>query len=218
MAKVISDLHELYGVLAGKNIASKPTPEKFDAVVYEITIGAFNSNIEIYEKTQQISDYLKNFKSRKIVSFTSGFADLPPDYAHPRFITTPANKKVDVIPDKFWTHRMNRKLSPPTTDLPICKIEHNGSDSTPKVGLMVFPSAVTSLNVYYFKKPTRPKWAYTINGTKYVYNDAGSTDVDFDILLFPNLVMAILSRFGINLREQQVIQYAEQIKAGEAKR
>jgi signal-transduction protein with cAMP-binding, CBS, and nucleotidyltransferase domain len=219
MGKVIADLHELYGVLAGKNVASKPSPEKFDAVVYEIVISVFNQNIELYEKTQQISDYLKNFKKKKAVTITSGFGELPSDYAHPRYISTAQGKKVDIVGDKFWSGRVNSKLAAPTTDNPICKVEHNGEEGAQsKVGIIVSPTNTQSLMLYYFKKPTKPRWAYTITGDRYVYDEANTVDVDFDILLFPNLVMGILSRFGINLREQQVIQYAEQARAMETKR
>ena len=214
MAKFIEDIHNLYNILAGKNVATKQPPERIDQVLYEVTIGIFNDNYKHYVKTQEISDFLLPFKRVDTLTLSSGKKDIPTDYAHHRMTTLPNGVEIPMVEDKFWSKRAYRKLSPPTTAAPICRIENTNAD--PSVSqIEVFP-VVPSVLFYYFKKPTKAKYAYDKEGTRYIYNDTDSVDSDFGVLLFPQIAMKVLSRFGINLREQQVIQYAEAMKAQES--
>lgn len=213
MAKFIKDIHDLFGILAGKNIATKQPPERVDAVLYEVVISTFNDHYNHYVKTQKISDYLLPFKREKSIPISNGKGELPPDYAHARLITKQDGTKIDLVEDKFWPGRVKSKLSPPSEESPISRIENFGESALRRIE--VVPSSVTPVIMYYFKKPTKPVYAYSVSGSRYVYDDNGSTDLDFDVMLFPQVVMKVLSRFGINLREQQVIQYAETIKSQE---
>lgn len=215
MAKLIKDIHDLYNFLAGKNIATKQDPARLDAVLYEVVISIFNEHYDHYVKTQKISDYLMPFKRQKNITVSNGIATLPPDYLHARFVTTSGGIAVDIVEDKFWANRFNRKVGPVSADRPICRIEDSGEETPTKV-INVYPGNLTPVKFYYFKLPTRPVYAYTVTGSRYVYNDVGSTDVDFSPALLPQLVLKMLSRFGINLREQQVIMYAEQMKLQES--
>lgn len=214
MAKFIEDIHNLYNLLAGKNIATKQPPERVDQVFWEITIGIFNDHYDHYVKTQKISDYLLPFKRKAEISLTNGVAPLPPDYEHVRLVETEAGENVPVIEDKFWPGRARRKLDPPTATKPICRIE-NSIAETPVRQIQLVPSTVPKVFLYYFKTPAKAVYAYEKVGNRYVYNEAGSVDSEFSPLLFPQIAMKLLSRFGINLREQQLIQYAETMKAQE---
>jgi hypothetical protein len=211
MAKLVYEIHSLYNFLAGKNIATKQSPAVIDSVLYEVVISVFNEHYDHYVKTQKISDYLLPFKREKNTDLTNGIAPVPGDMLHLRYITKEDGTQIDIIEDKFWAKRVKRMVGPVSEDRPIARIEDTG-ETTPTKVIEVLPHTLTTCKFYYFKKPTKPVYAYTVTGSRYVYNDAGSTDVDFDIGLLPQLTLKLLSRFGINLREQQVIMYAEQMK------
>lgn len=214
MAKFIQDIHDLFGLLAGKNIATQQPPERIDKVLHEVIIGIFNDHYDHYVKNQKISDFLLPFKRQKLMTLTAGKDNLPTDYGHLRSVTLENGTKVSVIEDKFWPYRATRKVSPPSATDPICRIENQEADPfTAKIE--VLPANTAKVVFYYFKTPRKAVYAYTKVVNRYVYDDANSVDVEFGYLLFPQIALKVLSRFGINLREQQLINYAEQMKTQE---
>ena len=212
MAKFIKDIHDLVDFMAGKSTANKQPPEKIDQVVYEVTIDLFNDNYKVYVKTQEVSDFLLAFKRIKTVTATGNFATLPPDYQHARAIRTTAGKKVDLVEDKFWDGRKNSKVAPPSATNPIARIEVPEADPAART-IEMHPGQ--DLILEYFKLPVKPHYAYTIQGSKYVYDDLASVDVEFSPLLFPDIKKRVLSGLGINLRDRELTVYAEQAKRNE---
>jgi len=205
MAKFIKDIHDLVDFLAGKNLANKQPPEKIDQVLYEVVIDLFNENYKVYVKTQEISDFLLAFKRIKRVTATGNVATLPGDYQHMRAIRTVAGGKVDLVEDKFWDGRKNSRVAPPSQTNPIARIEVPEADPA---GRMIEMYPGQDLVLEYFKTPVKPVYAYDIQGTRYVYNDAASVDVDFGPLLFPEIKTRVLSQLGVNLRDRDLTQYA----------
>lgn len=212
MAKFIKEIHDLVNFLAGKSLATKQPPEKIDMVLYEVVVDLFNSYYKHYVKTQEISDFLLPFKRTKTLTVSNGVADLPLDYQHMRAVRTLAKLKIDLVEDKFWDGRVNSKVVPPSATNPIARIEVPESDATKRI-IEVIPSQ--NVIVEYFKAPTKPRYAYDVVLTKYVYNDTDSTDVEFSPLLFPEIKKRVLSGLGINIRDRDLTVYAEQSKQTE---
>lgn len=81
--------------------------------------------------------------------------------------------------------------------------------------IVVSPNTVSNINVKYLRQPKMPNWTYFSVGTgDPLYNPA---DVDFqDFELHPsefsNIVVKMLTYFGLNLREAEVVQIAEILK------
>jgi hypothetical protein len=63
--------------------------------------------------------------------------------------------------------------------------------------------------------PIRPVYAYTVSGDDYIYNDSGSTDIEFDPLWHDTIVNRVLANLGINSRDLQVLGYSDKEKATE---
>ena len=210
MALLIEQIHLVFNDLAGKNIAKSYPPEKIDRVLNMEIVRLYNQWLDVYVKTLKISDYLLPFKGEASLIFVNGQADLPPDYAHRRGFLLPDDKtKVDVVEDKFWAGRANSKVAPPTAEYPIAKIENVGTARK----VFILPSTIASAKLQYFKYPTPAKYAYTVNADRYVFDEANSVDVEFNIGLFPDMVVSLLGSFGIILRENQLIQVTEMLKA-----
>lgn len=212
MAKFIKDIHDLVNFLAGKNIATKQPPEKVDMVLYEVVVDLFNGYYDNYVKTQKISDYLLPFKRTKTIAVTANFGALPADYQHTRAIRTLTGGKVDLVEDKFWDGRKNSKVAPPSATNVIAKIEVPEADVTLRI-IEVWPSQDVIME--YFKAPAKPKYAFTLSGSRYVYDDLNSVDVEFSLLLYNDIKKRVLSGMGINLRDRDLTIYSEQAKATE---
>jgi hypothetical protein len=212
MAKQIEKIHRVLADLEGKNVATKRPPEQIDRVLHMIIVDVFNKHIDHYVKTKKISNYLLPFKRQVDIPLTNGVGPLPEEYAHHRTVALPSGKEIDVVEDKFWDRRVNSKLSPITTT-PICRIEN----SVEGVGqIQVFPTTTTGpIKFSFFKYPAQPIYAYTPNGTRYVYDEDASVDVEFPIGLFPEIVNRLMGAFGIALRDGQLIQISEQLKTQE---
>lgn len=211
MAKLIERIHLTLADLEGKNVATKRPPEQVDRVLYLIIVDLFNKHIDHYVKTSKVSNYLLPFKRKASVALTSGQGELPPDFAHQRAVYA-GGKEVPVIEDKFWNHRVNSKLSPVSATNPICRIENE--PETPR-RIQFAPNISGPVELLYFKYPTAPKYAYVTNGTRYLYDEESSIDVEFPIGLFPEIVNRLMGAFGINLRDGQLIQISEQLKTQE---
>lgn len=81
--------------------------------------------------------------------------------------------------------------------------------------IRIYPQGVQGpVSISYIREPKRPRWTYrTINGNP-VFDPSSSSfqDIELHSSEFANLTVRILSYFGINLREADVVQVAEQLK------
>lgn len=214
MAKFISEFYDLVSFIEGKPIASKRPPEQVDSALYFVIVDVFNHYIDHYVKTKKISHYLTPFKKIAPITFASGASTLPPDYELHREFYGPTGNRVPLVEDAFWDYESNRKVGPRNSNNPIARIE-NSTDPTPIRQIQIFPTSVASGSLLYFRTPTKPKWAYTAVGSKYVYDDASSIDMDFRIQLYPDLINRVLSIIGVNLREGQLVQMMQAFKMEE---
>jgi len=116
--------------------------------------------------------------------------------------------KGSVILDKVdiedFTLLKRNKVSPPTDYSPICS----------KIGntLLVAPTTITDIDLYYLRTPFRAKWTFEEVDGKPMFDPTKSdyTDVDAPELLFDELYYSILKQAGVSTREQLVVQSAAQ--------
>lgn len=80
--------------------------------------------------------------------------------------------------------------------------------------LKIYPVSIDEVNVRYIRKPLDPKWTYTVVSNKEMYDPSNGSFQDFELdpSEFSNIVLRMLSFFGINLREAEVVQVAEGLK------
>lgn len=84
--------------------------------------------------------------------------------------------------------------------------------------LIVTPSSINSgVSCRYIRKPLAPKWTYNVVLNTEVFNPGANDYQDFELheSELENLVIEILSDFGINLRETDVTQLIQQIRNNE---
>lgn len=81
--------------------------------------------------------------------------------------------------------------------------------------LRIYPRGIQGpLTATYIRKPKAPKWTYrSVKGTP-VFDPSNPSFQDFELhpSEFSNIVLKMLTHFGLNLREVEVMQIAEQLK------
>jgi hypothetical protein len=106
-----------------------------------------------------------------------------------------------------------KSIAAPTEIHPVYRILGNS--------IRVYPdSIVTNVTCSYLRKPLPPRWTYqVINGVEMFDNTAADfQDFELHPSELTNIVVHMLSFFGINLRETEVTQYAEALKQKQDKK
>lgn len=84
--------------------------------------------------------------------------------------------------------------------------------------IIITPATIiTGVTCKYIRKPLPPKWTYTLVLGSELYDDTKVDFQDFELHTseMDNIAIEILSLVGINIRDLQVIDYAEGIKKNE---
>jgi len=99
------------------------------------------------------------------------------------------------------------KLTAPSTTFPVY---YYSADL-----LYVFPSSITSVDLYYIAKPRDPNWVSTVDTTSfgtpiYTYDDVNSTNFRLHSSDESDLILGILKYFGVTIKDPLVIQATQQ--------
>lgn len=77
----------------------------------------------------------------------------------------------------------------------------------------IVPDTIEQVEIAYLRKPLKPNWTYTIppGATTELFNpsDVNFQDVDMHVSEETDLTLMVLSSFGINLKEKDLIEYTE---------
>ena len=146
------------------------------------------------------------FSSNDTITISSDEVTLPTDiYFIEDMGVTLDNGRVVEENQKNISGYASLSLAAPSTTYPV--YESNGTKLTIK------PAGITGdVTIRYIRKPLDPKWTY--NPTTELYNPSATDHQDFELHSseFSNIVIEMLSYFGINIREEKVVQIAEQFK------
>lgn len=149
---------------------------------------------------------------------TSGVCDLPDDlyFIEENGVTTSEGEVFEgVVLDEVEVRKipyLNKSLAKPTNLYPIY--------GRLAKSIKISPATITKVDINYLRKPKNPNWTFTVitdptSGKKYeMFNPASPSFQDFELheSEFSNIVLRILSYFGINIREADVVQVAETLK------
>jgi len=81
--------------------------------------------------------------------------------------------------------------------------------------IVILPSTINEISLRYLRTPKAPNWTYfELSNGEPMFNPANPSYQDFELheSEFSNIVLRMLSHFGLNLRESEVIQVAETLK------
>lgn len=123
------------------------------------------------------------------------------------------NKKVDVeevLKGAELNNLINSTINAPTTTYPICV--------RVGTGFRVYPTVPTGfkLELTYIRTPKAPKWTYVLDENGNPLYNAGAydkQDIELHESMFPLFIAKVLSYCGLSIRENEVVQIANQEEA-----
>ena len=158
-----------------------------------------------FTQRQRLSKF---FKDATITIATAGDEFMLPDDLYlieEDGIISSTGDVVEEVERKDMGYLLN-SISAPDNNFPV--YERN------PYTLKVSPNDILEINVRYIRKPTTPKWTYTVVSNKEMYDPSKGTFQDFDLHIseFSNIVIRMCAYLGINIREKEVVQLMENLK------
>jgi hypothetical protein len=204
------------------------TPDRFNMLIKTVNIELFRQKYGIPEDFQpgrpianesaditlKNTDDLKAFKVRlPNRTVANGVMLYPADYAHRdtvvynysktiNGIATPLPRPVEILREAEFAAREGNYTKRPTTVNPIAVLRSDG--------IHIRPITIAGCDLNYYRFPVDPVFGYDEFDGGVVYNSATSTEIEWVKDEHFTFVKQLLSLVGINLREEAVIQYAEQ--------
>ena len=213
--------------LLNKEQSGELTPDNFNVAINIVNIEMAKLKLGIpeeytvdkrearqeFQTTQNNSDALRQFIVSKTITKNGDGFDFPPDFAAFAEDGYLYVEQVDgksyssTYPMDFVTAsergiRLSSYLTPPTLQYPIACYENNQ--------IIVDPSTINAIKLVYVRYPKTPFRAYTVVNDFNVYSPIGSTQIEWDALLLPDFAIRVVKYLGISIREEQMVQFAEQ--------
>lgn len=185
------------------------SPEEIDNLTDRAQMWYFTESVPYYGKSQKTTDPLAVFSKR--VNFTTpvtGLLTLPTDYetlpvvSAQYFDSRVRYKPIKLLSEDEITERRDSQVLQPTVSDPV------GIETHPGV-IQLYPEAVISGYCTYLKRPAKPVFKYTATGRSIVYDQAGSTQLEWNESSINKILVKTIQMFGVNLSDQMVIQYTE---------
>lgn len=203
MAKLIKQIYDLVTLATDKGLTAYWSDDQIMNGIHKAQMGFFRELIDEFAKTKKIRNELIPFQVTASITITNNIGSLPANYFQERDATVNyqgSDWPVTILEDGSFSVRLNDPIVNPKTDFKnlIANIYNNGGD---KIELS---AQITPLKFRYFKVPTKPVYATTLSGGQYVYDDAGSTDVDWADPTHDVIVDRSLLIFGLSIRDGQV--------------
>lgn len=185
---------------------------------------------QAWELTQKISDDLRKFKEIQPAWLidSAGISQIPSDYVHRSSITKtyipytgaqPKTVVVEELTDSEAASRRSNSITGPTVKNPFCVFHKNY--------IQFYPSNLQSVEFVYLRLPKTPFFDYTIANDEYIFLPQGqfhngtvlpagtpsrTVELEWPEETHIDFVNRIMEYVGINLREDQLINFAQQAK------
>lgn len=212
----IDQAYQFVLFVANKEQRGSVPPEKFNMLAPIMQMSVINDavgNIKKYQPHNPIPDYgvqMNRVMRRKLRNITTintsltnpstGNFTVPSDFLYDLSLTekTTAALFREVARDEYFI-LFASKIKAPTLSYPIYML--NGSTIT--------VNPVESIpRLEYVKKPTDPKWNFTLVNNEPVYSASGSVEFALDETCHLEICMKILQAIGVNLKSEEIMMYA----------
>lgn len=200
------------------------SPEEFNLLMT-------NVQMEIFRSYFEDENHDKNRQNRGLVN--SGYGNLPYNQRHlitqfsefeslgktdDRFIlpsnlyfieqdgiTTTKGVVIEEV-ERHAISYVSKSIAAPSPTYPV--YESYGD------AVKVYPDDMDKINVRYIRTPKTPRWTYMVVQGKEMFNPAHPDfqDIELHDSEMSNIVNRMISYFGLNLREGEVIEIAERLK------
>lgn len=222
------EIYELVKLIANKDFDGNiVTPERFNQLIKVVNIELFRNKYGLPEEFQpgrpiplehvdvslKNTDDLKRFRVSLVnTPVTSGLLPYPSNYAHRdtivynfakniNLVDTVLPREVEILREGQMAERRGNYTKQPTTQNPCGVVRVDG--------IHIYPTTITAVDFYYFRWPVNPEFIYTQGDGYITYDSSSSVEFEWGVDEQYTLTKMILSLVGINLREADLINYAE---------
>lgn len=165
-----------------------------------------------YATSQRVKDALSPFKeSLPFTALVSGTVTIPDDdyislldiQIYFQISNRTIYYPVALVNEDVRADKLNSQLDPVTITSPI-------AEQIATKTFRLYPASQYNGDITYLRRPVKPVFAYTvISGRVIVYDDANSTQLEWNDNWHNSILIKALSSIGINLSDSDVSQYAE---------
>ncbi len=203
------------------------TPTRFNELIKVVNIELFRNKyglpeeyqpgrpvpLEYVDVTLKNTDDLKAFRVPLVnTPVVAGVLPWPVNYAHRdtilynftktiNSVATILPREVEILREGPMAERRGNYTKRPTTQNPCGVVRLDG--------IHIYPTTITLVDFYYFRFPVDPVFGYT-EADGYITEDA-ATSTQFEFTKDEHITLArmICSYIGINLREGDILNYAQ---------
>ena len=111
---------------------------------------------------------------------------------------------ISFMSDEQFNWAMNSVKRYPTKEYPIARMQPNQIE--------IAPRSISSIELSYYRYPVKPVWGYTLQLGIAIYDPTTSTNIELPDICGTEVVLAMLNKLGISIREQQVINWSERTR------
>jgi hypothetical protein len=213
MAKFIKTISDRINFAIKKGLTGYVSPTKLMEEVHAESMNLWKKYVDEFERTTKMNLFLSPFEKIEAVTGLTGSAsegslDTVNAYRYPTSVSLAGNIDVPVLTQAEYNNRYNHPTKFPDATHPICKF----------VGKKIYVAPKSDVTIYYLSKPVKPVYATTVvPGDQYAYDDANSTDIEWDETLHDDIMNRVLANLGLAMREGQVVQFSQTEKVQEGK-
>lgn len=224
----LMDMYNLVEFITNKDFSGNViTPDRFNQLIKVVNINLFRDKYGIPEEYQpgrpvpmehaditlKNTDDLKAFKVRlPNRAVANGVMPFPADYAHRdtlvynytktiNSVATVLPRPVEILRESEFAARDGNYTKRPTLQNPIGVLRSDG--------IHIRPITILAVDFNYYRWPVTPQFSYTEGDGFITYDAANSVEYEFPIDEHMTLIRLILSLVGINLRSEEIVNYAE---------
>lgn len=218
---MIDEVYRVVQVVLNKNDRGVITPDRFNDLANAVQLKIFSeipNDIRLAVNRRNAGrggnsiQPLKNalnllVKNRDVIrSGTAPYYFKLPDDLSEITSVYDLNREVERIGFDKLRRMSGVPLMAPTRKFPVYAVAGDGID--------VLPKEIMAVTVNYRRKVRTPKWTYIQLGGKAVFNPADGSYCDFELdeYFFNRIVVDMLAFAGLHLREQEVVQVAQQVE------
>lgn len=196
------------------------TPAELDLVVDRAQKTLFNSYYVRYSASQRLDDALAPFKQDlqfSNVDTPNGVLTTPANYLNLLALNTVVigsdsvarPRPVQILSEDDLVTRLNSQVNPVTVNDPVGVIKSGAvPPTTPRIQL--YPAQPQAGSMTYLRQPVSPFFSYSvISGRVIVYDSVNSVQLEWSDKDVVVILLLALSTLGINISEQDIMQYSE---------
>tara|TARA_R110000772_G_scaffold50518_4_gene116138 strand:- start:16869 stop:17561 length:693 start_codon:yes stop_codon:yes gene_type:complete len=221
---MINDIYEVLKTILNKELRGNVTPTEYNLLAKQAQLEIYRGYFEDeardkYKETRGLStkgyanlalnqrQRIDQFAKKATLTFATPDFVLPTDLYLIKDYGIDYNGTVVEEIEGQYVGFLGKSLAAPSSIFPT--YEQTGNLIT------IAPATIVAgVTCRYLREPLDPKWTYNIVSSTEVYNPSLNDFQDFELHIseFSNLVIVMAGYFGLNLREETVVQYVSEKK------